>query len=861
MYLFWDTILYPIFEALEPGDIVEIGVDEGKNTKKILEYCENHGATLHAIDPMPQFDMGDWQKQYTRSLKFYKLLSLNALPLIEQMDIVLVDGDHNWYTVYNELKLIERHCKSKKCSFPMVILHDVGWPYARRDLYYNPDNIPVAYLKPHKKKGIRPGTPELVEKEGMNSHLNNAIYENNIQNGVLTAVEDFISETSLDLELITIPPYHGIGFLYPLDMKENKKIRALAAEISSSKFLLKMLGNLEKDRIGALLDGSILHERISTLEHSTQAELSERARKLHEIEELRQAEGREHQVALNKLEKSLNEQEEAQRTEQQRYENLLKQKADQIENYQVQVENYQTQVENYQTQVENYQAQVESYQHQVLTRDNTIAQMNAWICQLQSNYHTFIASRRWRLGNFIVNLAYKLSFKRKEPEDVNQMANIFNQFDTYHRNKKIANSSSCPGISEDLIELQTIILELKQMIDQLLNSRRWKIGNTAGKLAASLSRKEKEVLFVTNLRRVFSKYEQWEPVKGHDEKQLKQLSRWIEELDQNYKLLVAGRRWQTGNKIVSTFNKILFRRSENPIIEAIEELISRYHNWQQKRDLVEKNTEKYFNHQIYVTPQEAVGDPYRLMPPLNNSREIPLPSNEILDVGTGDFIGIGEWFVSYFIDNDLIKPTDKILDVGCGIGRMAIPLTRYLNPEGCYYGFDIVENGIEWCQNNISSLYPNFHFTHSDIINKSYNRNGRIKASEYIFPYRDNTFDFVFLTSVFTHTLAAETEHYLSEIARIIKKGGRTFITYFILDEESKKLINEDKSSLLFKYISDQVYTVDLDVPENAIAYDQEYIVNLYNKHKFQIENIHYGNWCEREETLSYQDIIIAVKN
>jgi ubiquinone/menaquinone biosynthesis C-methylase UbiE len=240
------------------------------------------------------------------------------------------------------------------------------------------------------------------------------------------------------------------------------------------------------------------------------------------------------------------------------------------------------------------------------------------------------------------------------------------------------------------------------------------------------------------------------------------------------------------------------------------------------------------------------------------------PPTRLMFVGTRDitvFKKNGEEHLRYFIELGELKPDEKVLDVGCGIGRKAVPLTRYLNNIGEYEGFDIVKEGIDWCNQKISKKYPNFQFQLADMFNSQYNPQGRFKAYEYRFPYEDGYFDFVFLTSVFTHMLPEDVENYFSEITRVLKKDGRCFITFFLGNDASLELLNGNKSSLDFKYRKDKYLTVNTNIPEIAVCYDEPFILDLYEKYGLNIKTpIHYGSWCGRTDSLSYQDIIIATK-
>lgn len=248
---------------------------------------------------------------------------------------------------------------------------------------------------------------------------------------------------------------------------------------------------------------------------------------------------------------------------------------------------------------------------------------------------------------------------------------------------------------------------------------------------------------------------------------------------------------------------------------------------------------------------------------IKGRRDSMTPPRRMIFVGAGDYKKIGDEFFKFFKELGDLKPHEKVLDVGCGIGRMAVPLTDYLNENenGTYNGFDIVKEGINWSKKNISNKFPNFKFELADVYNKYYNKNGKFNASEYVFPYENESFDFVFLTSVFTHMLPRDLEHYLSEISRVMKKGARCLITYFVLNEESLKLIEEGKCTQHFVYDFNGYKTIDPDVPEDAVAFDEKYIRDLYSKYGLEIkEPIHFGSWCERQNPKSYQDIIIATK-
>jgi SAM-dependent methyltransferase len=220
----------------------------------------------------------------------------------------------------------------------------------------------------------------------------------------------------------------------------------------------------------------------------------------------------------------------------------------------------------------------------------------------------------------------------------------------------------------------------------------------------------------------------------------------------------------------------------------------------------------------------------------------------------------GEEFLPIYKDICGLRSDERMLDVGCWIGRKTLPLTQYLTPDARYEGMDIARAGVEWCESRITPRFPNFRFRQIDVYNKHYNPQGTCPPSRYRFPFDDGTFSFVMLGSVFTHMLPDDLSNYLSEVHRVLEKGGRCLITYFLLNEESLQLVGAGKSSLDFKYTEDGYRTISRETPELAIAFDADWIVGLYRKVGLEVARLDYGSWCGRDHYLSYQDHILAVK-
>jgi SAM-dependent methyltransferase len=228
-----------------------------------------------------------------------------------------------------------------------------------------------------------------------------------------------------------------------------------------------------------------------------------------------------------------------------------------------------------------------------------------------------------------------------------------------------------------------------------------------------------------------------------------------------------------------------------------------------------------------------------------------------------DFAATGDEFLNHFRTLGDLRPTDRVLDIGCGIGRMARPLARFLGVGGVgsYDGFDVNPDGIAWCAQRYGGDHPNFTFTVADLFNSRYNPAGTQSAADFTFPYTDGRFDFALATSVFTHLLEGEAERYLAQAARTLAPGGRLFATWFLLDDDSRAALAAGRAAPAFPEPDAHVSLLDGAVPEEAVAFDRAWLTEVLQRHGLTLTGVHEGSW--RGETVgapTFQDIIVATK-
>ncbi len=271
MFPLWDVAIAPVLEAARVRRVVEIGALRGETTVKMLHDL-GPDAVLHVIDPVPDFDPSEHEKQFAGRYVFHEALSLDVLPTLEPMDAALIDGDHNWYTVYNELRLLAESARRGGAPLPVLILHDVLWPYGRRDLYYAPEQIPDEFRQPYEQKGMRPGAKRLIPRGGLNPTMHNAEIEGGPRNGVMTGLDDFIAEYDKPVRRVHLPIYFGLAIVVEEErLAREPQLAAALDRLESDEGRFDLLQVAEEVRLRAMIfQHNVFFQRSEQVERATE---------------------------------------------------------------------------------------------------------------------------------------------------------------------------------------------------------------------------------------------------------------------------------------------------------------------------------------------------------------------------------------------------------------------------------------------------------------------------------------------------------------------------------------------------------------------------------------------------------------
>jgi Methyltransferase domain len=230
-------IILACLDAAAPRSIVEVGAYAGDLTELLVDWARGRQARVWAIDPEPQPRLVELAK--TRpGLELVQAPSPGALREIPPVEAAILDGDHNYWTVSEELSLIAERAEG---GLPLLMFHDVSWPLARRDSYYEPERVPEAHRQPMVEgAGLLPDEPE--PRVGGLPYRWAAEREGGPRNGVLTAIEDFARERE-GMRLAIVPAFFGLGVLWREDAPWADAVAGILRPVDGDPLLARLEAN------------------------------------------------------------------------------------------------------------------------------------------------------------------------------------------------------------------------------------------------------------------------------------------------------------------------------------------------------------------------------------------------------------------------------------------------------------------------------------------------------------------------------------------------------------------------------------------------------------------------------------------
>jgi Methyltransferase domain len=256
-------VMIACLEAAGARSVLEIGAYAGDLTRFLLSWAQSAGVKVSAIDPSPQPELVALSEQHPE-LTLVRATSLEALGAMDRADAYVIDGDHNYYTVSEEIRLIVDRASDSGASIPLLILHDVGWPHARRDDYFAPDQIPAEHRQPTiEGGGLFPGISE--PRPGGLPYRWPAAHEGGPRNGVLTAVEDFVTGRE-NLRCAIVPAFFGLGIVWPEDASYAPRLADVLDPLDRNPIIARLEANRAFHLASVhhqLMEVAAAHERLA----------------------------------------------------------------------------------------------------------------------------------------------------------------------------------------------------------------------------------------------------------------------------------------------------------------------------------------------------------------------------------------------------------------------------------------------------------------------------------------------------------------------------------------------------------------------------------------------------------------------
>lgn len=237
---------------------------------------------------------------------------------------------------------------------------------------------------------------------------------------------------------------------------------------------------------------------------------------------------------------------------------------------------------------------------------------------------------------------------------------------------------------------------------------------------------------------------------------------------------------------------------------------------------------------------------------------LPPPGLRFMGEDDAEYLHLGDQILDLVRLHAGLAPRSRVLDIGCGYGRLPHALVRWGRFEGSYLGIDILPRHISWCAEHLGR--DGYAFRHLDVHNDRYNPTGTLRTPEVRLPADDGPFDVVVMASVATHLWPEDVETYLALAAAALAPGGRLWMTFFLLDDTWRRLREQGVPAAypVPHRPRPMIRVNDLDDPLHVVAYEHDWVVRTAAAHGLEPAGPpEYGHWSMRTYRTFLQDIVV----
>lgn len=193
-------------------------------------------------------------------------------------------------------------------------------------------------------------------------------------------------------------------------------------------------------------------------------------------------------------------------------------------------------------------------------------------------------------------------------------------------------------------------------------------------------------------------------------------------------------------------------------------------------------------------------------------------------VGDACYLSSAESMATRLRDRFGCRPETRLLDVGCGPGRLATGIIRVFGRMD-YTGNDVHRDSILWCKKHIAARHPTFKFHLLPVRNERYNPRGLDLTPGFRFDLPERGFDLIHVYSVFTNMAESDLRIYLMDFRRLLAEDGRVFLTAYAEDGVPPVTVNPER------YISRPC-----SGPLHAVRYERTHLLSLLEGLGYAVE-------------------------